>query len=65
MTQEFKSGQSTNLSTDEGEQAESGIVENLDPTEDGEACEEPTGAADNSNHSLQLHLGVLRYLVKC
>ena len=38
-------------------------VDNLDPTEDGEACEKPHGATDEAELGLQGHLHILLYLV--
>ena len=38
-------------------------VENLNPTEDGEASEEPHGAADEAELGLQGHLHIPLYLV--
>ena len=38
-------------------------VDNLDPTEDGEAGEEPHGAADEAELGLQGHLHISLYLV--
>ena len=40
-----------------------GIVDNLDPTEDGEASEEPHGAADETKLGLKGHLHITLYLV--
>ena len=40
-----------------------GKVYDLDPTEDGEACEEPHGAANEAKLGLQGHLHILLYLV--
>ena len=39
------------------------IVDNLNPTEDGEAGEEPHGAADEAKLGLQGHLHIPLYLV--
>ena len=39
------------------------IVDNLDPTEDGEACEEPHGAANETKLGLQGHLNIPLYLI--
>ena len=41
----------------------SSIVENLNPTEDGEAGEEPHGATNEAELGLQGHLNVPLYLV--
>ena len=40
-----------------------GIEDNLDPTEDGEAGEEPHGATNDTKLGLQGHLHVPLYLV--
>ena len=40
-------------------------VYHLDPTEDGEAGEEPHGAADEAELGLQGHLHIALYLVEC
>ena len=40
-----------------------GEVDDLDPTEDGEAGEEPHGAADEAELGLQGHLHIPLYLV--
>ena len=40
-----------------------GKVDDLDPTEDGEAGEEPHGAADEAELGFQCHLHVSLYLV--
>ena len=40
-----------------------GEVDDLDPTEDGEAGEEPHGAADKAELGLQGHLYIPLYLV--
>ena len=39
------------------------MVDNLDPTEDGEAGEEPHGASDDSQSCLGGHPVILYYLI--
>ena len=39
------------------------VVDDLNPTEDGEAGEEPHGAADEAELGLQGHLHITLYLV--
>ena len=47
----------------EGHEELDGVVDDLDPTEDGEAGEEPHGATDEAKLGLQGHLHVPLYLV--
>ena len=47
----------------EGHEELDGVVDDLDPTEDGEAGEESHGAADEAELGLQGHLHIPLYLV--
>ena len=49
----------------QGQKQFNGVVDNLDPTEDGEAGEESHGATDEAELGLQGHLHILLYLVIC
>ena len=46
------------LCCSEGQKELEDKVENLDPTKDGEACEEPHGAANEAELGLQGHLHI-------
>ena len=50
-------------SDSQGHEELAGVVDDLDPTEDGEAGEEPHGAADEAELGLQGHLHILLYFV--
>ena len=47
-----------NLSGSQGHEKLHGKVDDLNSTEDGEAGEEPHGAADQTEHGLQGHLHI-------
>ena len=53
------------LCCSEGQKELEDKVENFDPTKDGEACEEPHGAADEAELGLQGHLHIPLNVVIC